>query len=254
MSQESNGWTWQGVGLALADSTIEQIWNPQGTIPLPVSFGDSWVFEMGWADTLFGAVTTFSQRTHMSADAWGTMTVPSGSYDVLRIAQFDTSITFVSMPPFEFADTSAYIDYDWWGTEPNFVAEVSSNMGETNPNYTTASFISWAGGPAGIGDVGAEVPIPRAFSLEQNAPNPFNPQTVIAYTVPEDAPGDLELAVYSLRGQRVRTLASGSEPPGRHTVAWNGRDDAGRSLPSGVYLYRLTAGDEVFTRKMMLAK
>jgi hypothetical protein len=251
---ESGGWTWQGFGLDAAESSFVQVWNPQGTIPLPITMGSSWVWEIGWTDSIFGAATTYMNRTHSTVDAWGTMIIPAGSFEVLRTIEYDTSITTISIPPFEFADTTTYIDYTWWSTEPVFIAEVSSREGETNPDYTTADFISVAGGRTGIGDGGTEVPVPRTFALEQNTPNPFNPQTSISFTVPEDASGRVELAVYSLRGQRVRTLVSDTKAPGRYTVAWNGRDDAGRALPSGVYLYRLTAGEQVLTRKMMLAK
>jgi len=89
-----------------------------------------------------------------------------------------------------------------------------------------------------------------------NAPNPFNPNTVISYSLrgTEGEPVEAELAVYNIRGQRVRTLVSGLTQPGDHSIMWNGRDDSGRAVSSGVYFYRLTAPNFNQINKMMLLK
>lgn len=78
---------------------------------------------------------------------------------------------------------------------------------------------------------------PAGFSLSQNYPNPFNSETVIGFTLPMEE--EVELSLYNLGGQRVATLARGWRPAGYHTVRWDGRDDLGRELASGVYLYRM---------------
>ncbi len=86
-----------------------------------------------------------------------------------------------------------------------------------------------------------------------NYPNPFNPTTAISYTVP--APGaEVRLTIYDLAGRVVRTLVTGTEQGGEHVVVWHGRDDAGRSVGSGVYFYRLVVGDESIERKMVMLK
>ena len=94
--------------------------------------------------------------------------------------------------------------------------------------------------------------IPVVLALEGNYPNPFNPMTVIRFAVP--APQQIDLAVYDVRGQKVRTLVRDVMPAGHHSVAWQGHDDAGRQVASGVYFYRLTAGGESLVRKMLLLK
>ena len=79
--------------------------------------------------------------------------------------------------------------------------------------------------------------VPTRFTLHQNRPNPFNPTTRIAFSLPE--PGGAQLTVYDVTGRAVRTLADGSLGSGVHTVVWDGVDDAGRPCASGAYVYRL---------------
>jgi hypothetical protein len=86
------------------------------------------------------------------------------------------------------------------------------------------------------------------------APNPFNPTTRIAFSVGGSRPAPAEVALYDLRGRRVRTLWSGPLAPGPHSLTWNGRTDAGADAASGVYLARIRLADRVETLKLTLAK
>ncbi len=95
--------------------------------------------------------------------------------------------------------------------------------------------------------------VPSGFALLANRPNPFNPSTAIRYELPR--PSAVSLRVYDTTGRVRRVLADGTvEAAGFRTVAWDGRDDDGRALPSGVYFCRLEAGDRVLTGKMVLMK
>jgi hypothetical protein len=95
--------------------------------------------------------------------------------------------------------------------------------------------------------------VPTNFDLAQNFPNPFNPETVIRYAVPEASVVTLE--IYNMLGQKVRTLVDHAPHAADfYTVSWNGRDDNGKALATGVYLYRLAAGSYLNTRKMVLMK
>ena len=96
------------------------------------------------------------------------------------------------------------------------------------------------------------VPVPQRFALQQNYPNPFNGDTVIRYA--SDHETVVTLTVYSLLGQRVRRLVDGRESPGQHTVQWDGRDDSGRPVASGVYLYRLQVEMLAQVRKLLLLR
>ncbi len=103
---------------------------------------------------------------------------------------------------------------------------------------------------------GVYVPV-RSASLGQNYPNPFNPTTRIEYRLPETGPGgktSVSVVVYDVRGAKVRVLVSGAEPAGKHVVEWDGRNDAGEAVGSGVYFYRLQTPHFVDTRKMVLVK
>ncbi len=92
--------------------------------------------------------------------------------------------------------------------------------------------------------------LPKDFALRQNFPNPFNPATEISYELPRQS--QVVLTVFNLMGQKVKTLVNGKITAGRHTVSWDGTDEAGRSLASGVYIYRLEAAGSVHHRRMIL--
>jgi outer membrane protein assembly factor BamB len=96
--------------------------------------------------------------------------------------------------------------------------------------------------------------LPRAFSLAQNFPNPFNPATTISYEIPAGDPVKVTLQIFNSRGALVRSLVDSERDPGAHTAFWDGTDTAGRKAASGVYFYRITAGEFSRTRKMVLLK
>jgi flagellar hook assembly protein FlgD len=94
--------------------------------------------------------------------------------------------------------------------------------------------------------------VPAASGLLQNYPNPFNPATTLSF----DAGGNgrVFLAVYSLRGKLVRTLVDRVLEAGRHQVVWDGRDDRGEQVPSGIYISSLRTGSFMETRKLLLLR
>ena len=109
------------------------------------------------------------------------------------------------------------------------------------------------GGSIVIHSGGASKPaIGGGFSLLQNAPNPFNPSTQIAYELEESA--QVRLVIYNVLGQTVRVLAQEHQDAGYYQVRWDGRDALGRTVSTGLYIYKLEAGPNVAVRKMILAK
>jgi hypothetical protein len=94
--------------------------------------------------------------------------------------------------------------------------------------------------------------LPETWSLSQNYPNPFNPETYIDYQVPHTE--YVEIAVFNPLGQKVRTLLDGVEQAGTYSVKWDGRDDSGQPVASGIYFYRLEAGNFSQTKRMVLLR
>jgi flagellar hook assembly protein FlgD len=94
--------------------------------------------------------------------------------------------------------------------------------------------------------------LPSAFTLSQNYPNPFNPTTTIEYTIP--IPNRVIIDIFNLLGEKVRTLVDETKSAGSYQIEWNGRDDVGNSVSTGIYLYRFKAGEFVQMRKMLLMK
>jgi len=93
---------------------------------------------------------------------------------------------------------------------------------------------------------------PAITMLKQNYPNPFNPETTINFNLPKG--GFANLSVYNTKGQLVKTLVNGMTTVGDHKLVWNGKDNNGSSVASGLYFYKLTANGRTETRKMMLMK
>jgi hypothetical protein len=97
-----------------------------------------------------------------------------------------------------------------------------------------------------------EPPTPARFSVSQNYPNPFNPSTVIEFKMPH--PGFVSLDIFDVAGRKVRTLVSDYRGAGAQKVGWDGRDDEGGLVSSGVYFYRVTAAGFREARKMVLLR
>ncbi len=94
--------------------------------------------------------------------------------------------------------------------------------------------------------------LPSDYSLSQNHPNPFNPSTEIRFSIPRVA--EVTLEIFNIIGQKVNTLADKRLPAGEHAVTWDGCDKSGKKVVSGIYLYRLTAGEYTSSKRMILSK
>ena len=90
------------------------------------------------------------------------------------------------------------------------------------------------------------------FALKSNHPNPFNAETLLHYALPKAQ--RVRLTIYDMLGRKVRTLMDEDHPPGWHQVTWDGRDESGRQVASGIYFYRLQTPEFRKTRKMILLR
>ncbi len=120
-------------------------------------------------------------------------------------------------------------------------------------NYSTKEVLDAGGGLIYTPDVGVLAgDLPIRIILGQNAPNPFNPQTAIPYSL--DRAGEVNLSVFSPAGRLIRQLVKGHTPEGTQTVTWDGRDQSGTVVGSGVYYYRLDSEKSSQTKKMILIR
>ena len=95
-------------------------------------------------------------------------------------------------------------------------------------------------------------PLPNEFNLAQNYPNPFNPVTTISYTLPATA--EVRIVIYNIQGKIIRNLVNGQQAAGAYNIVWDAKDDLGNAVPTGLYIYKMQAGDYARTLKMTLLK
>jgi len=145
---------------------------------------------------------------------------------------------------------------EWNEADPVSLKEIDRNdaiydiQGNRNPFIDRPDFVFKVFQP----ELSA-VPTPNVIAsvvLYQNVPNPFNPSTVINFEL--ESAGEVALQIYDVAGHLIKTLHRGHLSAGSHQDTWFGRDSAGRTVATGVYFYRLQAGSEVETRRMLLAK
>ena len=137
-------------------------------------------------------------------------------------------------------------------TWPSGITDVYTNVG-VDAFYTAAEGRELRTGTTIPVRVKEELPLPARFVLHQNYPNPFNPTTTIRYDLSKIA--DVRLTIYNVLGQQVvRLLDQKSQAPGLYTAIWNGLDESGHRVASGVYIYRLEIGNDGQSRRMMLVK
>jgi hypothetical protein len=98
------------------------------------------------------------------------------------------------------------------------------------------------------------VDVVHTTALVGNFPNPFNPTTTIKFEIGNGKLENVVVNIYNIRGQHIRTLVNGMYSAGSHSVVWNGTDDNGRAVSSGMYFYRMTAGEYTSVGRMMLLK
>jgi len=151
---------------------------------------------------------------------------------------------------------------NWWGTvRPDtvlglFVGGVTYDPWDIAPE----SLYNACSGFEGVPKMASSEPsFVEKFSLSQNYPNPFNPATTIPFQVNSSrlivhSPIHTTLTIYNILGQKVRALVDEEKLPGEYKIVWDGKDDRGNEVSSGIYFYRVKAGDEIVVKKMVLVK
>ena len=153
---------------------------------------------------------------------------------------YDDVIATVNSIGFGIHTTQEQVDADWNACVDDTVAFVIDNLRMTHGTMN----------PVGID---TKVPqVVRDFQLSQNYPNPFNPTTNFSYVIPQTA--EVTIAIYNIRGELVRTLESGNQTAGRHETSWNGLNDAGQLVSSGIYIYSLISESQTISKQMLFLK
>lgn len=160
------------------------------------------------------------------------------------------------------ATPATLVDFDDSGYY-KLVAGYSNGILMSNLRRPVSDLVAWTTYRGGLSRQGSfaatghvsnadsqQVPLP--FALQQNYPNPFNPHTMLSFSLSQDAM--VQMNIYNTRGQKVRTLHRGELSKGAHSLSWDATDDAGRTLASGLYFYRLESDGRAQTRKMLLMK
>jgi Carboxypeptidase regulatory-like domain/FlgD Ig-like domain len=156
----------------------------------------------------------------------------NGGYEIAELAPGTYSVS-VDKPGYVSSSSSGSPDYD--GSDNAQPANVPFTIGEVATSVSKAPAVT-----------------PSGYVLEQNYPNPFNPSTEIVFSIPQDE--RVNVSVYNILGQRVATLIDGALTTGTHEVTWFGRNDAGASVASGVYLYKISTSNFSAVKKMLLLK
>ena len=184
------------------------------------------------------------QRSTETVDAFGSLTVPAGTFQALRTKEVSISeTTYPGVPATK--DTSTYYS---WMTKEGYQIDITTkdrNPGSGSIPITTITYSYLVAGSTGIAD--QWISLPTDYKLYQNYPNPFNPTTAISFSLPKA--GDVTLKVFDALGKELATLASGEHAAGLHTFHWSGE-----GYPSGIYFYRLMIGGRLQVGKMSLVK
>jgi hypothetical protein len=238
---------------------------PTDSYPMPVVYGASRNYTYGYTLLLGpGLEVRTDNYGNETVDAYGSVTVPYGTFECLRTRSFDTTITtmYVSGIPIS-VDTTTHIIYDFLAEDVGLIAHVLSYPEETDTNFTDADFLeritNFSTGVEELENVAV-----YNFSCQ---PNPFTTHTNIRYTIlarpaSQGEAGDSRssiqnttLGIYDATGRLVKSFHPESSIENQESaISWHGDDNTGRKLPGGMYFLRLGDGKTAVTRKITLIR
>ena len=209
-----------------------------------------------------GTVSVLAARTDAGGRASTALTLgglPGANTVEVTVADLDpVSFTAVAKatPDFDGDGVTSFADFflfadAFGGTDPRFDLD-GSGVVDFGDFFIFADAFGQPARAKLLALAAELIGLPEGPQLQQNAPNPFNSQTVIPYFLL--APGPARLDVYALTGQRVAVLHQGPQPAGLHRLHWDGRGAEGRPLASGIYLYRLVTAEGALSRKLVLLR
>jgi hypothetical protein len=214
---------------------------------------------LAWRDSRRGNWDIFARKVSISRGplvATELMNFEAGLFEAgirvtWQLSQFDEDAAF------EASRAGGATGTAWTAIAPSISRDDLSfgfvdNAVKSGAQYRYQVGISDANGSRTLFETDA-VSTPRLpLTLSQNVPNPFNPSTTIRFYLPEKC--RVKVVVYDVSGRMITSLADGDRPAGHHSLAWNGRDNLGKPVASGIYFCRLQAGKEMRSRKMVLLR
>ncbi len=228
----------------------------------PITGGSNWIGESQYGYTETDSLGTVLSTTEIrdsirwDCNAWGSIKYKNKQADAIRAKGTRMVISTTNTTDRElfvdtnFIQTIQFYTLDYPGGVTMARTEVITPT-DTLEYFSCSVDNGFISGATAVTE-SAEPVVPDRFVLEQNSPNPFNPTTRIKYALAKSA--EVKFQILNVLGQTIVSRDFGRRAPGTYELEWDGRSDDGSSLPSGVYLYRVTAGDQAQTRKMLLMK
>ena len=221
--------------------------------PFPMAFNDEWTteregtreFTPQFVENVFDTIT-------YAVDGWGTITYEGNTVDCLRLSFVKRTTTqqVINGTPMP-GSTVETEGAEFFGEDFEFLVSVNKSGPSGFESYSASAFGGFVGSATDVSEINPGQ-LPEGFDLSQNYPNPFNPVTEIEFSLPKST--DVRLTIYNMLGQRVTTLVDQYLDAGFYSVDWDGSNDAGSPVSSGVYFYRLSVGEFSEARKMLLLK
>jgi len=153
----------------------------------------------------------------------------------------------IDIPDTCYSDLTVKTDNVYWYAVSAYDSSYPNNESQRSSMVCVA--INYTGITADVEDISCW---PKESRISQNSPNPFSQTTIIRYQLSKA--GQVNLNVYNIQGQLVKTLAEGFQIPGEYSAKWDRRDNHGKQVSAGVYIYHLVTGDRILNRKMVVLK
>ena len=227
---------------------------------LPIFYERSWTQVVVDSFEFFGTTDISIDTTEYFADAYGSITVPTGTYETLRLRAINRSANY-SVDNGVHSDTTytGDITYIWLAKEVFFPAQITGPEGSMDPNFTEVEeFLILTGIDSPPVDTtvtdtsmtdttGTDTALTSSRSLlevvedVQISPNPVGEKLTLSFNLPEKMP--MDISIYDLRGRKVHSLYQGMLKPGAHAYSWDGRSDKGKSIQPGWYVAVMRSGE-----------
>ncbi len=220
----------------------------------PLNYNNQWTAYRHWRTNAANTYTLAYDTTFNNVNGWGNAKYGSKLVACLRVVSTEryTYKTYkTSNDSLMNTTTATNVAVNFIGAGFVTLASVSKFSSSGSDYYQGFALGDFLNQQTAVDEQSGDN-LPNNFALEQNYPNPFNPRTVIRFDLPKRS--DVHLTIYNLAGQKVKEIVNGELGPGVFAADWDGTNETGEAVATGVYLYRLDADSFTQTKKMVLMK